>query len=514
MNNNIKNDMKNDMINDINTLNSDKLTIDNTVQFVNNIYDNLSYFDLYGNSVFIFILMTLFVFLVYSYCKVMQTKEDIAADWVNQRCKPQNIPFAGLITHPEDTTAFQYTNDNFQYCVQNILLNISESAVKPLNYMVSALAEIFSALSSAIQQIRIIINRLRDNLKKVGEDLMSRILNIMIPIQTMLIALMDIFGKIQGTMVSGLYTMLGTYFTLQSLMGAILELFVKLLLILVIIISGLWVMTFTWPAAASTSGVFLSISIPLTIIVLFMTEVLHIKTSGIPKLRCFDENTKIPLSNNINKCIKYINVGDQLKNGSYVTAKLTVTSEYMKIFKLNNIIVSESHLVQYGGQWIRVADHPSALLIDYDKPYLYCLNTSDKRIELNGLIFSDWDEITDNTVFLKLKTQNKNITVLENIHEYLDEGFTDSDLVQLKDGTKCIKDIRIGDVLEDLSAVYGLVEIDTSKLRNHNAEICKHKSNKSNKSNKIYHLLTTNGYFKINSNFTKDYNNLIDKFII
>ena len=62
--------------------------------FINDTYDKLSYFDLYGNSVIIFILMTLFVFLVYTYCKIMQTRESIADDWVNQRCKPEIMPFA------------------------------------------------------------------------------------------------------------------------------------------------------------------------------------------------------------------------------------------------------------------------------------------------------------------------------------------------------------------------------------------------------------------------------------
>ena len=295
----------------------------------------------------------------------------------------------------------------------------------------------------------------------------------------MFIALMDIFGKIQGTMVASLYTMLGTYLTLQTLMGAILELIIKLLFALVIIIVGLWVMPFTWPVAASTSAVFLSISIPMAIIIIFMTEVLQIKTSALPKLRCFDENTLIPLLDGTKICIKDVNVGDKLENGSYITAKLTVTSANMKICKLNNIIVSESHLVNYGGICIRVIDHPDAVLIDYNKPFLYCLNTSNKIIELNGIQFTDWDEIIDTHTFQKLKNKNSNIQNLENIHEYLDDGFEESCLVKLNKRKKYIKDVKIGDILEDFSIVYGLVEIDATKLRNH-----------TNKTGKIFHLLT------------------------
>ena len=61
-------------MNNMNNMNN-KDNMKTTINFINNTYDKLSYFDMYGNSVFIFILITIFVFLVYSYCKIMQKKE-------------------------------------------------------------------------------------------------------------------------------------------------------------------------------------------------------------------------------------------------------------------------------------------------------------------------------------------------------------------------------------------------------------------------------------------------------
>jgi hypothetical protein len=478
----------------------------NTFNFINDTYDKLSYFDLYGNSVILFIFLTLFVFIVFSYCKIMQTKEDIADDWVNQRCKPQNILFAGLITHPEGTTHFQYTSDNFQYCVQDILKNISGYALQPFQFMITSLTQVFGKMVNSIQETRDTINSLRNGVKDFGQDVLNRILNVMIPIQKMFIALMDTFQKIQGVMTNTLYTMLGSYYTLQALMGAILELIIKMLIVLVVIIVGLWILPFTYPAAASMTAVFLSIAVPLSIIIYFMTEVLHIKSSAIPKLRCFDENTLVPLFNGHNKYIKDINVGDFLLDGSYVTAKIKVTSKNLNMYKINNVIVSESHLIKYKNNWIRVKKHPKAKMIYYNKPYLYCLNTSNKVIELSGLIFSDWDEI-DDIKFNNLIEQNKNIQNLENIHEYLDDGFDENSIVSLMSlkPNVPIKDIRVGDILENGSIVYGLVEINTRKLRKYNKQKC---------IKKLYNLLTTDGNFIVNSEKVKDYNNMIDKFII
>jgi len=238
-----------------------------------------------------------------------------------------------------------------------------------------------------------------------------------------------------------------------------------------------------------------------------MTEVLHIKTSAIPKLRCFDEYTPITLENNKKIHIKNINVGDKLFNGSYVTAKIKVTSANLKMYQLNNIIVSESHLINYENKWIRVDQHPSAKQIIYNKPFLYCLNTSNKLIELDGFTFSDWDEIIDDK-FKILKNKNSNIKNLEDIHEFLDDGFEEDTLINLDKNNKKIKEIIIGDNLQNGAFVYGIVELETTKLRKYT----------NNTHNKLYHLLTTNGKFtilqKTNLVIIRDYNNIIDNFII
>jgi len=474
--------------------NNNNNNMNNTTKFINSTYDSLSYFDLYGNSVIIFILMTLFVFLVYSYCKIMQTKEAIADDWINQRCKPQNIPFAGFISKPDGQSAFQYTSDNFQYCVQNILTNITGYALQPFQYMIQSLTTIFAKMADSIQQIREIINRLRNNFRKFAEDVLSRILNIMIPIQRIFIALMDAFQKIQGVMTGGLYTMLGSYYTLQSLMGAILELIIKVLVTLVIIIVGLWVMPFTWPAAASMSAVFLAISIPLAIIIVFMTEVLHIKSSAIPKLRCFDRKTRIYLDDGTFKHIEEIKPNDRLFDGSIVTAKIQVTSEGLKMYNLNGIIVSESHIVNYNGNWMPVRDHPLAIkLLSYREPYLYCINTTSKIIILNNTIFTDWDEIYgDNLEFILRHAYN------ENIAQLIDKGFKQDTLIALKNGEKQLTDVKIGDYLSTGGIVYGTVELNNTNLGN---------------KDKLYNLLVSNGLFKAENVVQPDYNENIDSIL-
>jgi len=453
-----------------------------TANFINGVYDNLTYYDLYGTSIFLYFVITIIVVLAFLFSRVMQSKDEIASDWENQRCKPQNIPFAGYISKPSDKTAFEYTNENFQYCIQDILLNITEKSLQPFNFMVDSLISIFSKIGEAIQKIREILASIRENVKKITQDIMNRILNILTPLQTMLISLADAFNKSQGILTAGLYTALGSYYTLQALLGAILELIIKMLISLVILIVGLWLVPFTQPMAATMSAVFLSISIPLAIIVIFMKKVLHVGSSKIPKLRCFDENTIFKLNNGKKIKIKDLELEDKLDDGSIIISKIKVTSQDLKIYNLNGIIVSESHVVKYNNKWIIIKEHPNAkLLSEYNNPYLYCINTDKKVFELNGISYTDWDEVYDETLIKYNKLNMKQ------------NGFNSSSKVKMYHGIeKNISDVLIGDILFDGNIVYGIVNlIDLEKK------------------NKLFNLLISGEYFIINNFPVYDYNYIV-----
>ena len=121
---------------------------------------------------------------------------------------------------------------------------------------------------------------------------MGRILNMMIPLQSIIIALKDFLSKLQGVMAAGLFTLLGAFMTLQSLFGAIAEFIIMILITLAAIVMVLWIVTVTWGAAASMTVIFLAIAIPMTLILVFMTVFLKVKPGiSIPTIKCFDKNT-------------------------------------------------------------------------------------------------------------------------------------------------------------------------------------------------------------------------------
>ena len=145
--------------------------------YINKIYDKTSFADNYGSSIIIVVVITIFVLSVFSYCLAMQKKQEIYADWNNNRCKPQYIPIAGFIAAPEGQSIGDYTNENFQYCVQSQANSLAGYALQPFVYMLSSLSTIVSFLSNMINAIREMFNKFRNNVAEFVKVVMGKFLH-------------------------------------------------------------------------------------------------------------------------------------------------------------------------------------------------------------------------------------------------------------------------------------------------------------------------------------------------
>ena len=536
--------------------------ISQSIHKINEMYTDLTYFDQYGGSVFIFIVLIIILCLVFAYATVMKNIQPIKDDWVNQRCKPSVIPFAGFINKPEDMSAFDFTGQNFTGCLQNILISISGYAIQPISYITHTLSGLFEVIVKALQQIRKITSSIRSNISTITSEIMGRIANIIVPLQQIIISVVDSMEKVKGILTAGLYTSLGTYYVLKSLLGAIVQFIITILIILAALILAMWIIPFTWPVALTMTLVFTSITIPLAIIVIFLRDVLHVQANlsipGVPSRPavCFDKQTSFKMDDGSYKSIYSINVGDKLFNNGCVTSKMKLCAKNAQMYNLNGIIVSGSHMVQFGDKMIPVSTHPSSKIItNYNELYIYCLNTSTKEIIINDTVFYDWDEVTTCDVLNIFDTHNKNILLTNktkdvlnistsNLHKYFDGGFSGATMITLSDGVtqKAIKDINVGDKLKNNECVYGIVEIDGETMDSQykfnlgplktfeggsNLNFCDPKLNitsslelmnsgrcvKSEKHSKLYHLLTDTQTFYVGDLKFYHYNSAIELFL-
>jgi hypothetical protein len=471
--------------------------------------------DIYGSSIFIVVFATIIVLLAISFSLLIQNKQEIADDWENQRCKPKYMPFAGYIIEQEGKTPSQYTYENVQYCIQRNVSNMTSELTKPHVYLLNTINAAFSATGDALNNLRGGMSTLRTNISTFVLSVLMRIANLLAPFLKIFIASKDILNKIQGALVAGMYTFLGTYYTIQSFIGAFFEIMLAMLLIFVGILAILWAIPLSWPMALSLSIPVATFASFFAIVVAVLSKMFHIpliKTKVKVPTSCFDKNTIFSMYNDTVKKISEIDVGDILADGTKITAKMKIGLFNKKMFSLGGVIVSESHQVKYKGKWIFVKDHPEAIEIHgYKEPFIYCLNTSSKEIILNGLEFLDWDELHDESLLSVLKlcvykmpiiNTNNNINSI-NIHRQLDTGFQPDFVIELSNTNKYIKDVKVGDILKNGGMVYGLVEIDGSDLY-------KHLGNNTGYKGKLYHLLSTNQHFSSNSQIINDYNHIID----
>lgn len=507
---------------------------------INNLYGKISFFEKYGIDIYISIIIIILFFIAISYLSIKNNMNAVKADWNNQKCKPSVIPFAGLINAPAGQSSFSYTAENFNGCVNTILASMANYALQPIYYVMNGFTKIFDDLLDAIQAIRNILASMRDDVTAITEDIMNRSLNIVIPLQVIMLSFKDAFQKVSGTLTASIYTLLGGYNLTVSVINYTYQIIVNILIALVSIIGVLWVVPVAWPQAAAMTTIFVSISIPLAIIAGLMTEILGLHPTAIPKVpHCFDKNTLIQLQDGTFCKISEIKIGQQLMDGSIVTSTMKL-SAYKFMYSLNNIIVTGKHPVYYLNKWIKVKDHPDSQLIHYDESFIYCLGTDTKIIRINNIIFSDWDELDDDDIN-ELKQNACHVLptpfINSDLHKYLNGGLVGDTLIDLKHKYIKIKDIKIGMKLYNGEKVIGIVKIDATKLSgvyeyNIGNTIIKGGPNLHiycenlgvidttqligkpiYNETYLYHLVTDKRIFNIDNLIIYDYNSCIDKFL-
>ena len=518
---------------------------DNIYEIINKLYNKAGFLEKYGGSLWTAIILSIIFFLAISYYYVYNNIQPLKADWINQRCKPGVMPFAGIINPPDpkEMSAFDFTSQNFTYCIQNILTDIIGVFMAPIYYLINSLTEVLNALNKAVQAIREMMNSMRNAFAKTSQEVMGRILNVLIPLQMILVKMRDMMNKTQGIMTGAIFTLLGTYDTLMASVGSIVKIITSILLSLAVLISILFMIPFGLglPGAIPLLVIFLMILIPGIMVYIVQVMILKKMVNPLPGIPgCFIGDTLLTLNTKEQIKMKDIDVGMVLEDDNIVTAKMKLAFINENFYDLNNVICTGEHKVLYNDNWIKVCDHKDSIKLDTTTDYIYCINTSKKFIKINSEIFGDWDELNNQEIDeLKHKCDKylPNKFNLSHIHKYLDGGFVDNTKIELQDGHNLnIKDIQVNDILRFGERVTGIVkikaddlEIKKYKLENGciiiggpNLQICDNDLGMictldmygiGLNQKYVYHLITDKRTFNVNGVKYYDYNSCIDRFL-
>jgi len=255
---------------------------------------------------------------------------------------------------------------------------------------------------------------------------------------------------------------------------------------------------------------------------------------GVARFFCFSGETEVKMRDNKEKRIKDIKVGDELKGDNIVISIMELKSDKNNMFIYNGIEVSGSHKVLENNKWIEIKESKESKKIEWDeKKNVYCLNTSKGKINIKNKIFKDFKETINmnllhkyNKYYLNL-LNNEIIKEIRDGKDYYQPGIIDvgDNKIRMNNGEmKDIKEIEVNELLEGKNKVLGKIKskelIDiykigkkylsgktVIKLKNNYrlVEEIEEKEYITSREEEIYHLIVSEGEYKIDGIIIKDY---------
>ena len=406
-----------------------------------------TFWDCNGSTLLLFTAITFAAILLLLFIYVLEQRDKIQQNWKTEQCKPYVIPFAGWLAPAYSGDKITAASQS-KFCMQQLASVVVQDALLPAEMVIKDTKTLYTDIDDAIKDSANMMNTLGTSVSSLEHTIESMVVNAGIELHKMFLSIQDILGKMQAVMVSAMYMMLGSYDTLQSLMGAVLEMTVRLLIMLAVLIAVMWILPVTWPAAATSTAFFTAVAIPLSILIYFMENIMHVKSGTfgrIPTLqtknskpRCFVHDTVVALwsnqDHNTTTTTKYVSElipGDVLWDGSVVTSVQCITyvhdvDIYCVPFRTTNnrtndrtnsgenedendmfpplLFVSGDHLCfcEERNRWVPISSLKTATFMykcanaTTPKDYLYCFTTTTHRISLHPnqyLQLADWDEL-------------------------------------------------------------------------------------------------------------------------
>ncbi len=471
------------------------------------------------------LVIIIFFGLIFYGMYIYSSYERLKRIWPMKKCSPDMVYLAPFFKPKSDPrSVIDYTYENFKDCTFDVLKTVINRTFAPINFIFRLLTDFYNQIINALIQLKKLSFSVSAALRKVLDKIMNKIKAIIVPFQKIILVLKDSMNKTAAFLDIGAKFVQGVILTMKSAMGAFYVGYIDLIVIL-----SRFILTF--PYALSL--------LPYLWIVETLKQIFKLANYTVPLPKfCFDKNVIIQTKKGPVK-ISEIKIGDTLHDNSVVTSRFTLSSQNQEMYSINKIIVSGNHKVFYNKEWIEVSSHPFAKKLNtYTEPFIYCINTTNKRINIGGIIFSDWDDIDDDDIVElneKCFDMFKNYINEENIHSYLDGGFVKDTKIEVEDGNSVsIQNIEVDDVLYNGEIVTGIVEIDAINLDIYeyiidnkklfggpNLQIVNNDINiigntalskklTKRKEKKLYHILTNKYSFNMNGIVFLDYNGGIE----
>lgn len=322
--------------------------------------------------------------------------EEIKKDWAKRRCEIPII-IAGNLFKPDNDpkSSMEFSADNFQFCVKNIVNDVLKAAFAPLMAVAGQQINATSMMSGPLNSIRSMIKEAMKSFSEVFLTQYKQFTAVSILVTKIWHHIKFAMGRIGAIVTAIVYFGLSASMLVQNTMQLIINIIMVFIGILSAMILLIWF------------GIIPFIGIIITMITLLASA--DSQTGGwITGGRlnagpfCIDPLADIIMADGSVKPLNKVNIGDSIASKTnepnIVTGILSVESINQKIVSIYDVKMSETHSIFYNGKWMRACEHPEAKYLDERLNELICLNTSSHSAVMKGsnnIIVGDWDEASD-----------------------------------------------------------------------------------------------------------------------
>ena len=238
---------------------------------ISSMYENIGYLGMYGTDIFTTIGLFSITLGIVSYFSYTSVVSQLKVNWNAHKCNPIVMPFAGLIMPKPNQSTYETTYENFNYCIQQDISAVFSIVMMPFEFILYiTIAFMDTVLESIMAAIRL-INWIKDQLGGIFAQIYNKILNFLIPITEMIIHLRDALGKINGILITTLYTTMNIYNITVSGVINIMNILVNLMTALIAVLLSMIIFAFTLiptPAFLVGTSVYITATIVIMAIVL------------------------------------------------------------------------------------------------------------------------------------------------------------------------------------------------------------------------------------------------------
>ena len=394
---------------------------------------------------------------------VSMDRDTVMRNWKTRRCEIP-VMFASVFFKPDDDprTSFDFGTANFQFCMKSYVDRFMENITAPTSALFGKQANLTANVMDMLQSVRTIAANMFAGfsvyLAQFYRRFNASVFEISKIIQFLRMAMRRISAVAMSFIYMGISLFNGMLNSIQFIIRVVLIICGIMVAIMIILFFILFPVI---PLILATLGIIATTVFSLTGLI---SPTVASEANAMKGPFCFAEWTQMSVIENgqqRQKPIAEIQIGDQLSDGSYITAVIVMDGLDVPLYQIGSVYVSGSHLVKgTDKQWKSVTEDARAVISPRLSRVVYCFNTTTNVITIDGLQFRDWEEIANDDIHGQIIWNYMVSSILhrdrafgywkDNLKNYVNVALLGPDVpVKTLSGYIPIHTIKIGDFILD-----------------------------------------------------------------